>query len=130
MEQKKITAEELSVLVWLKVLDDYKLEECGEEVTSLSEKVDRFDMDSADMDGDFFYDTIDKLAEYGLLEKDGEEISLTDTAKKISSAVLAMEKAGVTIESTWKEIAEFIRNNKSDIIGIIGVALSALQLIL
>lgn len=130
MEKKQITAEELSVLVWMKVLDDYKLEECGEEITSLSEKVKRFDTDSADMDGDFFYNTIDKLAEYGLLEEDEEEISLTDTGEKICSAVLAMEKAGVMAEKTWKEILKFIRDNKSDIIGVIGVALSALQLFL
>ena len=130
MEKKQITAEELSVLVWLKVLDDYKLEECGEEIRSLSEKVERFDTDSADMDGDFFYNTIDKLAEYGLLEKDGEEIYLADTSKKISSAILTMENASATIETTWKEILNFIRENKSDIIGVIGVALSALQLFL
>lgn len=118
MESKRLTAEELSVLVWLKLLDDFELTtEEGERVENLSEKIDRFDMMTADIEPQFFYDTVRKLEELGMVT----ELSLADLGTKVASALLAMENAKIKVTTSLKEIVKFVKDNKEKIISVLEV---------
>ena len=126
MENKRITAEELSVLVWLKLLDDFELTtEEGEVVENLSEKIDRFDMMTADIEPQFFYDTVNKLEELELVT----ELSLSDLGTKVASALLAMENAKNKVTASFKEIVKFIKDNKEEIISVLEVIGAVVALI-
>lgn len=115
MENKRITVEELSVLMWLKVLDDFELiTDEGEVIESLSEKMVRFDTKSdedAPIKAEFFYDTVNKLEELGLVT----DLSLSDSGTKIASTLLAMEKAKIKITTSFKEIVKFVKENREEI---------------
>ena len=126
MENKRITAEELSVLVWLKLLDDFELTtEEGEVVENLSEKIDRFDMMTADIEPQFFYDTVNKLEELELVT----ELSLSDLGTKVASALLVMENAKNKVTASFKEIVKFIKDNKEEIISVLEVIGAVVALI-
>lgn len=118
MENKRITAEELSVLMWLKVLDDFELiTDEGEVIESLSEKIDRFDMMTADIEPQFFYDTVNKLEELGLVT----ELSLSDLGTSVASSSLAMANAKIQVTTSLKEIVKFVKENKEEIISVLEV---------
>jgi len=115
MENKRITVEELSVLMWLKLLDDFELiTDEGEVIESLSEKMVRFDTKSdkdAPIKTQFFYDAFNKLEELGLVT----DLSLSDLGTKIASTLLAMKKAKITVTTSFKDIVKFVKDNREEI---------------
>lgn len=126
MENKRITAEELSVLMWLKLLDDFELITEDEEVVeALSEKIDRFDMMTADIEPQFFYDTVNKLEGLGFVT----ELSLSDLGTKVASALLAMENAKIKVTTSLKEIVKFVKDNKEEIISVLEVIVAFKEII-
>ena len=62
MEKQKITVEELSVLMWLKLLQDF--EEI--DATALTDKIEVFQIDSTDIEPEFFYETVEKFIDFVL----------------------------------------------------------------
>ena len=134
--KKKITVDELSVLLWLKVLDDYEVpDEFGNKVTALKDKIERFDITTADIEPEFFYDTVNKLEDLGLMTED----SLSDKGVKVAAvilenpkfenALLEFESAKITAEVSIKEICQFIKENRNDIYNILSITIAFLELV-
>ena len=135
MEKQKITVEDLIVLVWLKVLDDFEAkDEFGDEVTSLADKLDDFDTKTIignkddekiakeiNTDKQFWYDTMDKFIELKMVTEE----SFTDEGDKFVTKVinhpefakvyLAFKNAEITAAEFTKEIHKFLMEHEDDI---------------
>ena len=135
MEKQKITVEDLIVLVWLKELDDFEMaDEFDNEITSLSDKLDRFDTkmiigNKADKkitseintDKEFWYDTMDKLIELGMVTED----SFADSGNKFVTKIikhpefakiyLAFKNAEITAVEFTKELQKFLIEHEDEI---------------
>lgn len=118
MEEKNIlTINELSILVWLKVLDDFDEATIdGEKVSSLKEKLDIFTVESADIEREEFDEAVEKFKEMALLVEVNDEMYLSDTAKQIAKEVLDEENGNITITTSIKKIAKRIYDNRDKII--------------
>ena len=123
MEKQKITVEELSVLVWLKLLQDFEMvNEFGDKVTALVDKIERFDITTAEIEPQFFYDTVEKFKGMGLMTND----FLSDKGVKVAMEVLENPKFEnefpklkdfqIAIETSVNEIKQFIIRNRDEII--------------
>lgn len=108
MEKQKITVKELSVLMWLKLLQDFK----DIEATALVDKIEVFHIDSTDIEPEFFYETVEKFKDMGLMTND----SLSEDAYKCAERLLGMENATIKITTPFKKICQFIEDNKEEII--------------
>ena len=144
MGNKMITIKELSVLVWLKVLDDFEAKnEFDEEVTSLNEKIDMLDLNSfngkktlldrkdANMESEFFEETFYKLLECGFLEERDGETYLTKVGEKTALAILNVEKVvnkiKITAHTEIEKIEKFIEDNREEIYKTLILILSTIQ---
>lgn len=122
MEEKNIlTINELSILVWLKVMDDFDEATIdGEKVSSLKEKLDIFTVESADIEREEFDEAVEKFKEIALLVEINDEMYLSDTAKQIAKEVLDEENGNITITTSIKKIAKRIYDNRDKIIRFLG----------
>ena len=125
--KKKLTAEELSVLMWLKVLDDFEaMDEFGNPIIALEEKLECLDVKSLGIDTEFFYSIVEKLEDLGLVTK----TSVSKQGRQIAGVLLKMENAKIAVTTSMQDIYEFVKANRTDIISAMGVAVSVVELIL
>ena len=110
MEKQKITVKELSVLMWLKLLQDFK----DIEATALVDKIREFPVEQIDIEQEFFADTVDKFMDMGLMTYD----SLSEEAYKCAERLLGIENTAIKIKSSFKEICQFVKDNKEEILKI------------
>lgn len=121
MEKQKITVKELSVLMWLKLLQDFK----DIEATALVDKIEVFQIDTTDIEPEFFYETVEKFRNMGIMTDD----SLSEDAYKCAELLLGMENAKIKITTSFKEIAQFIKDNRNDIYNILSITIAFLELV-
>lgn len=121
MEKQKITVKELSVLMWLKLLQDFK----DIEATALVDKIREFPVEQIDIEQEFFADTVDKFMDMGLMTYD----SLSEEAYKCAERLLGMENATIKITTPIKKICQFIKENKNDIYNILSITIAFLELV-
>ena len=121
MEKQKITVEELSVLMWLKLLQDF--EEI--DMIALVDKIEVFQIDSTDIEPEFFAETVKKFKDMGVMTND----SLSEKAYKCAELLLGMENPKIAITTSFKEICQFIKDNRNDIYNILGITIAFLELV-
>lgn len=121
MEKQKITVEELSVLMWLKLLQDF--EEIA--MIALVDKIEVFQIDTTDIEPEFFYETVEKFRNMGIMTDD----SLSEDAYKCAELLLGMENAKIKITTSFKEIVQFIKDNRNDIYNILSITIAFLELV-
>ena len=121
MEKQKITVEELSVLVWLKLLQDF--EEI--DATALIDKIVEFHVETTDIEQEFFAKTVDRFRNMGIMTDD----ALSEDAYKCAGLLLGMENATIKITTPLKKICQLIKENRNDIYNILSITIAFLELV-
>lgn len=139
--QQKLTAEQVSILLWIKALNDFKGE--GFEDSTFDEKFQAFE---AVEDTGFSreeYDTyIDFWIKNKVLEENAQthELTITAQGKRLFELI---ESEGVKSDDevkailifgkvmiTLKKIVDCVKNHPQEVISIIGLCLQAAQLVI
>ena len=121
MEKQKITVEELSVLVWLKLLQDF--EEI--DATALIDKIVEFHVETTDIEQEFFAKTVDRFRNMGIMTDD----ALSEDAYKCAGLLLGMENATIKITTPLKKICQLIKEKRNDIYNILSITIAFLELV-
>lgn len=118
----QLTVEQVSVLLWVKALEDYRNEKHPEE--TLDEMIQQFDLTSIDMSDEEFMDGLDALQSIGVIDKKGEEqiYELTKSGEKLMIALSAVK--GFSDETVQKifngtiRARDFVLEHKDEIFSI------------
>lgn len=127
-EQKELTVEEVSILLWIKALNDFTDPDIPED--TLDSKINKFEVESAGIEREVFEKGIEAICELGILRESGSEpeIELTTQGKAVLTALSTIK--GLSDESVQKiltgtiNVIKFAKEHKEEIFTIITICLS------
>jgi len=121
--QQELTTDQVAVLMWVKALNDFKDPDCPND--TLDDKIEKFDLISADLSSTTFLDGMNAIKELGVIDVVGDEeiYRLTDKGKALMVALSAIKGlSDETIKNILNgsiKVKDFVIEHREEIISII-----------
>lgn len=126
--QQELTTEQISVLLWIKALNDFKDADCPDD--TLDDKIMKFDLISAGISSECFKDSMQAFENMEIISIDDEDqvYRLTTKGKALMVGMSAIKNfSDETVKNLFNgsvKAIDFAKEHKSEIIGLVFTVLN------